>query len=124
MGELDLSGVELATLSACESGLGKTAGGEGVLGLQRAFQTAGARTTVTSLWKIPDDATRSLMIDFYENLWSKKMSKIEALRQAQLTLMREGVKRGMELQADEPADADHRLPPYYWAAFVLSGDWR
>ena len=124
VGELDLSGVELATLSACETGLGKTAGGEGVLGLQRAFQTAGARTTVTSLWKIPDDATRSLMIDFYENLWTKKMSKIEALRQAQLTLMREGVKRGMELQADEPADADHRLPPYYWAAFVLSGDWR
>ncbi len=125
VGELDLSGVELATLSACETGLGKTAGGEGVLGLQRAFQIAGARTTVTSLWKIPDDATRSLMMDFYENLWTKKMSKIEALRQAQLTLMREGVvKRGMELQADEPADADHRLPPYYWAAFVLSGDWR
>ena len=130
VGELDLTGVDLATLSACESGLGKTAGGEGVLGLQRAFQTAGARTTVTSLWKIPDDATRSLMIDFYENLWSKKMSKIEALRQAQLTLMREGVKkrdgikRGIEVQADQPPDADHRLPPYYWAAFVLSGDWR
>jgi len=124
VGELDLGGVELATLSACETGLGKTAGGEGVLGLQRAFQTAGARTTVTSLWKIPDDATRSLMIDFYENLWTKKMSKIEALRQAQLTLMREGVKRGMELEADQPADAEHRLPPYYWAAFVLSGDWR
>ncbi|HEV2970310.1 MAG TPA: CHAT domain-containing protein, partial [Pirellulales bacterium] len=130
VGELDLSGVDLATLSACESGLGKTAGGEGVLGLQRAFQTAGARTTVTSLWKIPDDATRSLMIDFYENLWTKKMSKIEALRQAQLALMRKGVdtragaKRGLEFKADQPPDADHRLPPYYWAAFVLSGDWR
>ena len=130
VGQLDLSGVDLATLSACETGLGKTAGGEGVLGLQRAFQTAGARTTVTSLWKIPDDATRSLMIDFYQNLWTKKLSKIEALRQAQLTLMREvvktqaGAKRGIELEADQPPDADHRLPPYYWAAFVLSGDWR
>jgi CHAT domain-containing protein len=58
------------------------------------------------------------------------MSKIEALRQAQLTLMREGVntragaKRGLEFEADQPPDAGHRLPPYYWAAFVLSGDWR
>jgi CHAT domain-containing protein/Tfp pilus assembly protein PilF len=124
VGELDLTGVDLATLSACETGLGKTAGGEGVLGLQRAFQTAGARTTVTSLWKIRDDATRSLMIDFYENLWTKKMSKIEALRQAQLTLMRDGVKRGLDFEADKPPSTDHQLPPYYWAAFVLSGDWR
>ena len=110
---LDLSGVDLATLSACETGLGKTAGGEGVLGLQRAFQTAGARTTVTSLWKIPDDATRSLMIDFYENLWTKKMSKIEALRQAQLTLMREVVKTQAEPGnriASGPA-ARRRPPP-------------
>ncbi len=121
--ELDLSGVELVTLSACETGLGRTAGGEGVLGLQRAFQLAGARSTVASLWKVPDDATRALMIEFYENLWRKKMSRAEALRQAQLTMLREGVKRGATPDDDHPADGN-RLPPYYWAAFVLGGEWR
>ena len=123
VGELDLDGVELATLSACETGLGKTAGGEGLLGLQRAFQLAGAKTTVATVWKVRDDAARSLMIDMYENLWGKNMSKIEALRQAQLSMLKDGIKRGLE-SADQPADAQKRLPPYYWAAFVLSGDWR
>jgi CHAT domain-containing protein len=121
---LDLGGVELATLSACETGLGASAGGEGLLGLQRAFQTAGARSVVASLWSVRDDAARSLMIDFYDNLWGKKLSRLEALRQAQLTMLREGIKRGLELEAGQPADQRRRLPPYYWAAFVLSGDWR
>lgn len=122
--DLDLSHVELATLSACETGLGETAGGEGLLGLQRAFQISGAKSVMATLWTIRDDASRTLMIDFYENLWKRKMSKIEALRQAQLTMLREGLKRGLELPDDQPADKQHRLPPYYWAAFVLSGDWR
>jgi CHAT domain-containing protein len=65
---LDLRDVEMATLSACDTGLGAVAGGEGALGLQRAFQVAGARTTVTSLWKVPDRATKELMIRFYDNL--------------------------------------------------------
>ena len=110
-------------LSACETGLGEVAGGEGILGLQRAFQTAGAKSVVATLWQVRDDAARSLMIDFYDNLWRKKMSKAEALRQAQLTMLREGVKRGLGSD-DQPADAKRRLPPYYWAGFVLSGDWR
>jgi CHAT domain-containing protein len=122
--ELDLAGVELATLSACETGLGESAGGEGLLGLQRAFQLAGARSVVASLWQLQDDAARALMIDFYENLWRKKMSKLEALRQAQLTMLREGVKRGLVPADDKPAGEKKRLPPYYWAAFELSGDWR
>jgi CHAT domain-containing protein/Tfp pilus assembly protein PilF len=121
--ELDLGGVELATLSACETGLGKSAGGEGLLGLQRAFQIAGARSVMATLWQVRDDAARSLMVDFYENLWKKKMSKLEALRAAQLAMLRDGIKRGMEI-AGQPADPKRRLPPYYWAAFVLSGDWR
>ncbi|HEV2970988.1 MAG TPA: CHAT domain-containing protein [Pirellulales bacterium] len=81
--------------------------------------------TIATLWKVSDDASRSLMIEMYENLWGeKKMSKLEALRQAQLSMLREGVKRGLDFKDDQPPNRDHRLPPYYWAAFVLSGDWR
>ena len=123
--QLDLGHVRLATLSACETGLGETAGGEGLLGLQRAFQTAGARSVVGSLWKLSDDAARQLMIDFYDNLWTKKMSKAEALRQSQLSMLREGLKRGAKRLDDAPStDADERTSPDLWAAFELSGDWR
>jgi len=121
--ELDLAHVDLATLSACETGLGKAAAGEGLLGLQRAFQVAGTHSVVATLWTIRDDAGRQLMIDFYENLWAKKMSKVEALQAAQLEMLREGVKRGLDV-SERPADQHHRLPPWYWAGFVLSGDWR
>lgn len=124
VGALDLSGTELAVLSACETGLGAEAGGEGLLGLQRAFQVAGARSVVAGLWKVDDRATRSLMVDFYDNLWSKKMSRLESLRQAQLNMLREGIKRGLDLAPEQPPDQERRLPPFYWAAFVLSGDWR
>jgi CHAT domain-containing protein len=124
---LDLSGVDLATLSACETGLGETAGGEGLLGLQRAFQVAGARSVVASLWQVDDKATRDLMTRFYENLWKRKMPKLEALRQAQLWMLKDGAKRGMidvKVPKERLAKEDGRLPPYYWAAFALSGDWR
>jgi CHAT domain-containing protein len=123
--ELDLSGVELATLSACETGLGEVAGGEGLLGLQRAFQTAGARSVLASLWQVDDEATRKLMVRFYDNLWRAKepLGKLAALREAQLWMLREGVKRGLVRLPDKEATAG-RTPPYYWAAFVLSGDWR
>src|SRR5262249_49126479 len=100
--DLDLRGCDLTVLSACETGLGQVAGGEGVLGLQRAFQAAGARTLVTSLWKVHDAATSVLMEEFYTNLWHKKLPKLEALRQAQLTVLRhpERVRqRQRELQA-------------------------
>ena len=119
---LDLSQVNTVVLSACETGLGQVAGGEGLLGLQRAFQVAGAKTTVASLWKVPDRATATLMQRFYENLWDKKMGKLEALRLAQIWMLRDNDNRGLAI-ADQPTDKD-ALPPYYWAAFVLSGDWR
>jgi CHAT domain-containing protein/Flp pilus assembly protein TadD len=119
--ELDLTRVELAVLSACETGLGEVAGGEGVLGLQRAFQIAGARTTITSLWKVDDQATRKLMERFYDNYWKKNLGTLEALREAQLAMLHGDLARGLDL-GQGPNDA--RLPPYYWAAFVLSGDWR
>lgn len=126
---LDLTRVDLAVLSACETGLGKVAGGEGVLGLQRAFQIAGARTTVTSLWKVHDQATRLLMERFYENLWQKRMGKLAALREAQLWILhgqviQEADSRGLVTLKEDLQKDGNRVPPYYWAAFVLSGDWR
>jgi CHAT domain-containing protein len=88
---LDLSGVDMVVLSACQTGLGQRRKGEGVLGLQRAFQVAGARSVLASLWSVDDKATRELMTRFYKDLWGKKaVSRAEALRQAQLYLMREG----------------------------------
>ena len=138
--QLNLDDVDLATLSACETGLGGMTKGEGILGLQRAFQIAGAKSVVTTLWRINDDATCALMTDFYDNLWQKKMPKIEALRQAQLKMLRTGVShidnvagraaasaasRGLKFTDDQlQPDENRRLPPYYWAPFVLSGDWR
>jgi tetratricopeptide (TPR) repeat protein/CHAT domain-containing protein len=130
--ELDLRSTDLVVLSACETGLGAVAGGQGVLGLQRAFQLAGARTVVASLWKVDDEATRKLMERFYQNLWQKKMGKLAALREAQLWTLRAGHKSSelgaaRSLRLDEPiavSPGSPRLPPAYWAAFVLSGDWR
>ena len=134
---LPLEKVDLVVLSACETGLGQEAGGEGVIGLQRAFQVSGARTTVASLWNVPDKHTQLLMKRFYDNQWQQEMPRLDALREAQLWMLRGAIGadgksavRGLsapgEQDASSPADAEKskRLPPYYWAAFVLSGDWR
>lgn len=129
--DLDLSRVEMVVLSACETGLGRTAGGEGVLGLQRAFHLAGAKTTVASLWKVDDEATRVLMTRFYQNLFTQKMSRLDALVEAQRWLMTEGPRngftRGLKLvpkKKEQPLNPPEKASPYYWAAFVLSGDWK
>jgi len=125
VGELDLTHTDLAVLSACQTGLGKSAAGEGLLGLQRAFQVAGCGTVVASLWNVYDAATQALMVDFYKELWSgKPVSRAEALRRAQLNLLRGTSVRKIPLDPAWPADEGGRLPPRYWAAFVLSGDWR
>jgi CHAT domain-containing protein len=138
MADLDLRGCDMVVLSACETALGKAVGGEGVLGMQRALETAGVRTSVTSLWQIDDAATAVLMEHFYENLWKKKMSKLEALRQAQLAVLwdpervrrrqRDLAQRGGTKLVDLPEGGridgtrPRRSPPAWWAAFVLSGD--
>jgi CHAT domain-containing protein len=120
-GELDLSKVELVVLSACDTGRGQVAGAEGVLGLQRAFQLAGARSVVASLWSVPDEETHQLMREFYRQVWSDKpLAKAEALRQAQLWMLESWKPRG----GLEHLGPKGPPPPYVWAAFVLSGDWR
>jgi tetratricopeptide (TPR) repeat protein len=140
---LDLRGCDLVVLSACETGLGQAEAGQGVLGLQRAFQAAGARAVVASLWKVDDAATGVLMEWFYSNLWMKKLPKLEALRQAQLAVLNdpglverhriELAKRGLGESAEKlpeggrvvpPVAAAARSDPALWAAFVLGGDGR
>ena len=118
--EQDLGKVELVVLSACNTGRGQVAGGEGVLGLQRAFQLAGARSVVASLWRVPDEETHQLMREFYRRVWSDKpVPRAEALRQAQCWMLENWKRRGLERPAPQGPP-----PPYVWAAFVLSGDWR
>src|SRR5581483_11600018 len=97
----------LVTLSACDTGLGKEVGGEGLIGLTRAFQYAGAHSVLASLWSIPDSSTAEFMRHFYQYLTAGK-SKDEALREAQVDFIH--------------LPQFHR--PFYWAAFSLNGDWQ
>jgi CHAT domain-containing protein/tetratricopeptide (TPR) repeat protein len=106
--QLNLEGTELVVLSACETGLGKQLNSDGVFGLRRGLQEAGADAVMMSMWSIPDKETQELMSLFYQK-WLAGMEKPEALRQAQLE-ERETVKKryGKDL-------------PFYWGAFVLIG---
>jgi len=113
VGWLDLSGVDLVVLSACDTGLGRPQSGEGLLGLRRAFLTAGAKTVISSLWSVPDQETAELMDLFYRNLWQRGLGKHESLRAAQLEMIRRNRER---------FDGDAR--PASWGAFVVDGDWR
>ena len=106
---LDLQGTELVVLSACESGLGLQGRGEGVFGLRRAFQEAGARAMLVSMWSVPDPQTARLMQLFYKYWIGDGLEKHVALRRAQA-----GVRK--EIIATYGRDL-----PYYWGAFVLAG---
>ena len=107
-------GSPLVMLSACETGLGKEKRGEGVMGLTRAFMYAGAPTVGVSLWSVADKSTAELMTDFYKRLLATKpasssgVSASAAMRDAQLAMI-----AGKKYSA-----------PFYWAPFVLVGDWR
>jgi CHAT domain-containing protein len=140
---------ELVTLSACETALGREAGGEGFVGFTQALLMSGARNVCLSLWKVDDTATMLLMQRFYANLLGRRpgltapMPKAEALREAKSWLrglsraevleasaeLSGGVERGKGAKGRPPA----RIPagkesdrpyaaPHYWAAFVLAGD--
>lgn len=111
---------DLVVLSACESGLGEELGGEGLIGLTRAFQYAGARSVIASLWSVADRTTAELMIRFYRHLRSG-LSKDEALRAAQMELIRGPIEVTDENGKVIKIDASS---PYYWAAFQVYGDWK
>jgi len=97
---------DLVTLSGCETGLGRDAGGEGLIGLVRALQYAGAHSVAASLWPVSDRSTAELMKVFYENLAAGK-PKDESLQAAQ-----EALRRGTFAH------------PFHWAGFALYGDWK
>jgi CHAT domain-containing protein len=102
---LDLP-VELVVLSACETALGKEIRGEGLVGLTQSFFYAGAARVLVSLWNVDDYATAELMSRFYENLTKQEMRPAAALRRAQIDMWR-------QMKA-----------PYYWAPFVMRGEWK
>ncbi len=108
---LDLSGCELAVLSACDTNVGERRAGQGVASLQKALQMAGARSVITSLWKVPDDATNELMVEFYRRLWVERVPKHQALWEA---------KRKMRDARDASGRPVHAVRD--WAAWVLTGD--
>ena len=136
---LDLDKMDLAVLSACQTGLGEQYNGEGVFGLQRAFHIAGAKNVVASLWSVDDDATAALMNLFYYHLWEKNEPPLEALHHAQLELYRnpralsglakgrgaadwdDAVKVVTKPTSDPKAAPQHPAAVRDWAAFVLSG---
>ncbi|MFD2563929.1 CHAT domain-containing protein [Aquimarina rubra] len=99
---------DLVALSACQTGLGKLQKGEGMLSLARGFSYAGAKSLVTTLWKINDQTTSELMQDFYKNL-DASLPKDKALREAKLTYL-------------NIAEDEFLTHPYYWSGFMISGD--
>ena len=109
---LDLHGLEWAVLSACDTGRGALQTGEGVLGLRRAFQIAGARTVIMSLWPVGDEMARAWMGRLYRGRFKEGRSSAEAVREAGLGMIQERRAAGAVTH------------PFYWGAFVASGDWR
>jgi CHAT domain-containing protein/Tfp pilus assembly protein PilF len=108
---MDLTGVEWVVLSACETGVGKVQTGEGVLGLRRAFETAGARTLVMSLWAVDDEATRSWMEHLYRHRLAGE-GTLDAVRAATVETI------------ETRRDGNLSTHPFFWGAFVAVGDWR
>ncbi|MEM7539002.1 MAG: CHAT domain-containing tetratricopeptide repeat protein [Chloroflexota bacterium] len=105
---LDLSNTNLVVLSACETAIGENSLGDEILGLTRSFLYAGTPAIVTTLWRISDEASSTLMAEFYRNLYQEKMTTAQALRSAQVHVMQQ----------------QQWSSPYYWAAFNLTGDYQ
>jgi CHAT domain-containing protein len=101
-------GADLLVLSACQTALGKDIKGEGLIGLTRGFMYAGVPRVVASLWKVSDKATSELMKRFYQKMFKEGMRPAAALREAQISMLKDKQWR----------------PAYYWAGFVLQGEWK
>jgi CHAT domain-containing protein/tetratricopeptide (TPR) repeat protein len=99
---------DLVVLSACETALGSEVKGEGLISLTRAFMYAGAPRVVASLWAVRDDSTAKLMVSFYRGMIKEKKRPADALRAAQIEMLK----------------TERWQSPHYWAAFVLQGEWR
>ena len=110
IGTLDLSRAQWAVLSACGSGRGQIAEGEGILGLERAFEIAGARTVIASLWSVSDRATVDWMSALYRARWEERQPTDEAMRAASRAALAERRRHG---------ESTH---PFYWGAFVAYGE--
>jgi CHAT domain-containing protein len=109
---LDLDGTEWVVLSGCETGVGETRAGEGALGLRRAFEEAGARTQIASLWPVRDADAARWTESLYEARFVRHQSTVQAVAYAGRTAIARRRKAGLSTH------------PFYWAGFVASGDWR
>ena len=100
--------VDLVVLSACSTALGREIVGEGLIGLVRGFMYAGSRRVLASLWKVDDEATSELMTRFYRAMFEKRLTPSAALQAAQIELQK----------------TRRWAHPFYWAGFVLQGEWK
>lgn len=110
--DLDLTAADWVVLSACDTGLGDLEAGEGVVGLQRAFTLAGARTLIMSLWSVQDEATGEWMRELYDARWREGRSTADAMGEASRRVL---TRRRAEGRSQHP---------FFWGSFVASGDWR
>jgi CHAT domain-containing protein len=99
---------DLVVLSACETALGEEVRGEGLVGITRGFMYAGTARIIASLWAVKDKSTADLMVSLYRNMITKGKRPSDALRSAQINMLKSKRWRA----------------PHYWAAFTLQGDWR
>ena len=108
---INLEGVDWAVLSACDTGVGEIKVGEGVYGLRRAFQVAGAKTVIMSLWSVEDETTRQWMGSLYREHFLNGKDTAESVRAASLQILWERRRKHQSTH------------PFYWGAFIAAGDW-
>jgi len=113
---LDWKDTELVVISGCETGKGDLIAGEGVYGLKRSINIAGAKSSILTLWKVDDIATRAFMENFYKNI------KLGKTREDALLKTQKDFRLGL-IKSPSLINSDW-TKPYYWAAFTLTGDWK